>query len=73
MASCFPKINKDSDEREFKLVEAYHPCLLKDTSIEWVPNTIKFSDSIDTLLLTGPNMSGKSTLLRLIGVSIILA
>ncbi|CAD8191337.1 unnamed protein product [Paramecium octaurelia] len=71
--SCFPKIQKDSDQREFKLIEAYHPCLLKDKSVEWVPNTIKFSDSIDTILLTGPNMSGKSTLLRLIGVSIILA
>ncbi|CAD8089212.1 unnamed protein product [Paramecium primaurelia] len=71
--SCFPKINKDSDERDFKLIQAYHPSLLLNRNIEQVPNTISFTDSIDTLLLTGPNMSGKSTLLRLIGVSIIIA
>ncbi|CAD8206909.1 unnamed protein product [Paramecium octaurelia] len=71
--SCFPQIIQDESEKRCELIEAYHPCLLQNKDIEWVPNTIKFTGSIDTLLLTGPNMSGKSTLLRLIGVSIILA
>ncbi|CAD8188495.1 unnamed protein product [Paramecium pentaurelia] len=71
--SCFPQIYQDDNQRDCELIEAYHPCLLQNRDIEWIPNTIKFTGSIDTLLLTGPNMSGKSTLLRLIGVSIILA
>ncbi|CAD8169693.1 unnamed protein product [Paramecium pentaurelia] len=75
--NTFPQIleySPDEDEdQEFILQEAYHPCLLQNRDINWVPNTIKFINSVDTLLLTGPNMSGKSTLLRLIGIQIILA
>ncbi|CAD8045359.1 unnamed protein product [Paramecium sonneborni] len=75
--NTFPQILEQSpdedDDQEFILEEAYHPCLLQNRDINWVPNTIKFINQIDTLLLTGPNMSGKSTLLRLIGVQIILA
>lgn len=41
--------------------------------VKWVSNDVKFSRNVDCLLLTGPNMSGKSTLLRLTAVCIVLA
>jgi DNA mismatch repair ATPase MutS len=40
-----------------------HPCLDKN-GVEMVPNDTEFSQGINTLLVTGPNMGGKSTLLR---------
>lgn len=47
----------------------HHP-LLKDAA---VPNDVVLGDSIRVALVSGPNMSGKSTFLQAIGVSVQLA
>jgi DNA mismatch repair ATPase MutS len=43
------------------------------TGVDLVPNDINFNDATDVLLVTGPNMGGKSTLLRQTCLAIILA
>lgn len=68
--------------RDYILVNAFHPVLMRikdrapgalknDTLIvsreKMVSNTVTISHKTPFLLITGPNMSGKSTLLKEIG------
>ena len=46
-------------ENNYEVIEGVHPALY---SLDFVPNTISFADPI--IILTGPNMGGKSTILR---------
>jgi hypothetical protein len=59
---CEPEFTKG---RGLELAEAYHPLL-----VEPVPNSIKISQR--GILITGSNMSGKSTFLRTVGVNVLL-
>lgn len=60
---CTPKFQ---DNKEIEIVEGINP-LLKNP----VPNTIKINSK--GIVLTGTNMSGKSTFLRMIGVNILFS
>lgn len=62
---CFP--NLDSEQISFE--ELGHPLIQKSTR---VCNSISF-DKERFLILTGSNMSGKSTFLRTLGIGVILA
>jgi hypothetical protein len=64
---CFPEIAPAPDYRAEALA---HP-LLPDA--QRVPNDVEVGPAGTVLLITGSNMSGKSTLLRAIGVSAIMA
>ena len=55
-----------TDEVSINIIEGVHP-LIRDA----VPNSIKFNKR--GIILTGTNMAGKSTFLRMIGLNIILA
>lgn len=57
----FPEIT----DKELSLSEFYHPLLAK-------PIKNSFSSKSNVILLTGANMSGKSTLLKAIGISVYL-
>jgi DNA mismatch repair ATPase MutS len=64
---CFPKI---SDEKSiFKAENLGHPLL----GSSMVRNTIAFREKERALLITGSNMSGKSTLMRTCGISLAMA
>jgi DNA mismatch repair protein MutS len=39
----------------------------------FIPNDVRFSEAERVLLVTGPNMAGKSTILRQIGLAVVLA
>lgn len=65
---CFPEINLES-EYIFKATELYHPFLRYE---EAVRNNFSLRKN-ENVILTGANMSGKSTFLRAIGLNIILA
>lgn len=62
-----PVIDNGSD---LEFVESRHP-LLADSG-QFVPNSLKLSSRQRALLITGPNMGGKSTLMRQVGLSVIL-
>lgn len=65
---CFPQIDETADC--FQADELGHPLL---SSNERVTNDVTIGPRDSFLLVTGSNMSGKSTLLRSVGVNAILA
>lgn len=69
---CRPTI-VESDSPYIKMEEARHPALAM-IGLNFVPNDVSFGgDDPRFLLLTGPNMGGKSTTLRMVCVLSILA
>ncbi|MDR3243480.1 MAG: DNA mismatch repair protein MutS [Elusimicrobiota bacterium] len=68
---CRPEIN---DLKTLSIIESRHPVverILKDG--EFAANDIEFNEESKILLLTGPNMSGKSTYLRQTALIVIMA
>jgi ABC-type multidrug transport system fused ATPase/permease subunit len=64
---CFPEI---VSERRYRAMALGHPLLPDDRR---VANDVELGPPGTVLLVTGSNMSGKSTLLRAIGVNAVLA
>ncbi|XP_066598080.1 probable DNA mismatch repair protein Msh6 [Prorops nasuta] len=71
---CLPEIFDDTDEKEIliDIKEGRHPCIASDN---FIPNdtVINTDDSASLLILTGPNMGGKSTLMRQVGLLTIMS
>lgn len=66
-----PKI---TDEIELVIKEGKHPVLKESLGAEFVPNDIELGgDNGDVLVITGPNMSGKSTYIRQNALLVIMA
>ncbi len=62
------------DGMELVLVASRHPVIERMMPRErFVPNDARFDDAERVLLVTGPNMAGKSTILRQIGLCVLLA
>lgn len=61
------------DKREVKLIENRHAVVEKVLASEYVSNDIIMDDNTDILLITGPNMAGKSTYMRQFAVTVIMA
>jgi DNA mismatch repair protein MutS len=62
------------DDLELVLDESRHPVIERMMPREqFVPNDVRFDGSARVLLVTGPNMAGKSTILRQIGLCVLLA
>lgn len=64
---CFPEI-VDTDEPVFRAEGMRHPLL---TEADAVPNDVGLAHG--TVIITGSNMSGKTTFLRTIGLNMVLA
>ena len=62
-----------NDEGKIEIIDGRHPVIEKVSKDAYVPNDIKMDESVDVLLITGPNMSGKSTYMRELAIIIILA
>lgn len=74
--NCTPEIidnNQETDNPILVMEDGVHPCM---TSSDFIPNgiSIGYTDNSSPLvLLTGPNMGGKSTLMRQVGLLAVLA
>lgn len=61
-----------SDDKTIKIIDSRHPVVEKVISGSFVPNDILMDNTTDILLITGPNMAGKSTYMRQIAVTVIM-
>ncbi len=62
-----------SDQHIVKIKEGRHPVVERVSKNEYIANDCIMDETIDTLLITGPNMSGKSTYMRQLAIIIIMA
>src|SRR5258705_11233635 len=62
------------DGFDLVLRESRHPVIERLMAREsFIPNDARFTEAERVLLVTGPNMAGKSTILRQIGLCVVLA
>ena len=62
------------DERILTLKTLRHPCLECQDDIEFIPNDVNLKeDETSMYIITGANISGKSTYVRSIGVAVLMA
>ncbi len=62
-----------SDNPTIDIREGFHPVIAEATEKPFVPNDIELSDDRRMLIITGPNMGGKSTYMRQTALIVLLA
>lgn len=62
-----------NDEKVVRIKDARHPVVEKVIKGEYVPNDIIFDNGTELMLITGPNMAGKSTYMRQMAMIVIMA
>ena len=67
---CRPEV---VGERVLEIVDGRHPVLEQQLGNEFVANDVKFDGRDSVLLITGPNMAGKSTFIRQVALIVLLA
>jgi DNA mismatch repair ATPase MutS len=65
--ACYPTV---SAQPRLEIIEGCHPLLAPE---EAVPNDMLLTPAERTWIITGSNMAGKSTFLRMVGVNVLLA
>ncbi len=65
-----PNITK---ERNINIIDGRHPVVEKVSKSDYVPNDVIMGQNTNILLITGPNMAGKSTYMRELAIIIIMA
>ena len=65
-----PKLN---NEHILEIIDGRHPVVENTLNSSYVANDCKMGKNVNALLITGPNMSGKSTYMRQIAITIIMA
>ena len=61
------------DSRRIEIIDGRHPVVERVSHDEYVANDCLMNEDVQTLLITGPNMSGKSTYMRQLAIIIIMA
>ncbi|MFA5784130.1 MAG: DNA mismatch repair protein MutS [Phycisphaerae bacterium] len=63
-----------TNSTELSIIEGKHPVLAESLGSEFVPNDIELGDENgDVVIITGPNMSGKSTYIRQVALLVLMA
>ena len=65
-----PTIN---DKLEINIVDGRHPVIEELSEETFVSNDVNINQNYNMLLITGPNMSGKSTYMRMLAIIVIMA
>ncbi|MDD4027722.1 MAG: DNA mismatch repair protein MutS [Bacilli bacterium] len=61
------------EDRVVEIKDSRHPIVEKVISEEFVPNDINMNKDTNILLITGPNMAGKSTYLKQFAITVIMS
>lgn len=70
----YTRPNFHEDMQDVLIEEGRHPVVERVMEQqEYVPNDVALEDGTDILLITGPNMSGKSTYMRQVALIVIMA
>ncbi len=67
---CRPDI---TDNRLLSITDGRHPVLEQQLGSEFVANDVSFAQTDSLMLITGPNMAGKSTFIRQTALIVLLA
>ncbi len=71
---CRPVFVEASNSPLLSITDGKHPCILHTHGGgDFIPNDVVMEGESSCLLVTGPNMGGKSTLMRQTGLLVILA
>ena len=62
-----------NDNHCINIVNGFHPVISEVSTTSYVKNDCHMDENVNTLLITGPNMSGKSTFMRQLAITIIMA
>lgn len=62
-----------TNDRSIKMIECRHPVVEKVMKDKYISNDIIMDNTTDILLITGPNMAGKSTYMRQCAIIVIMA
>lgn len=62
-----------NDNHYINIVNGFHPVISEVSTTSYVKNDCHMDENVNTLLITGPNMSGKSTFMRQLAITIIMA
>lgn len=62
-----------TEEKVIQIKDGRHPVVEKVSKKDYVPNDISMGKDTNILLITGPNMAGKSTYMRQLAIIIIMA
>jgi len=62
-----------NEENKIEIIDGRHPVIEVVSKSAYVPNDILMDKDTDILLITGPNMSGKSTYMRELAIITIMA
>ena len=60
-------------EKTIRLIECRHPVVEQVMKDKYIPNDIIMDHTTNILLITGPNMAGKSTYMRQCAITVIMA
>ncbi len=62
-----------NNNHEINIIEGRHPVVEAVTKLDYVPNDVVMDKNCNCLLITGPNMAGKSTYMRELAIIVIMA
>ena len=62
-----------NETQEIKIIDGRHPVVEAVSKVDYVPNDILMDKNCSCLLITGPNMAGKSTYMRQLAIIVIMA